>query len=92
MGNSSSGIREASFLGVPCVNIGNRQVGRERGNNVLDVPHESGAITNAVLKQIEIKRYPPSKIFGNGNAGKEIAKVLSEYDFELIKKLNYLEK
>ena len=91
MGNSSSGIREASFLGIPCVNIGNRQMGRERGNNVIDVPHESESITNAVLKQIDIKKYPQSKIFGNGEAGKEIAKVLSEYDFELIKKLNYLD-
>ena len=91
MGNSSSGIREASFLGIPCVNIGNRQMGRERGKNVIDVPHESESITNAVLKQIDIKKYPQSKIFGNGEAGKEIAKVLSEYDFELIKKLNYLD-
>ena len=37
IGNSSSGIREASFLGVPSVNIGTRQSNRERGPNVRDV-------------------------------------------------------
>ena len=92
MGNSSSGIREASFLGVPSVNIGNRQIGRERGINVIDVPHNSELISEAVLKQIKTKRFPSSKIFGDGTAGYKIAKVLSENDFQLIKRLNYLEK
>ncbi|MCG8459594.1 MAG: UDP-N-acetylglucosamine 2-epimerase, partial [Holophagales bacterium] len=40
VGNSSVGIREASFLGVPVVNIGNRQQGRDRGANVIDVGHD----------------------------------------------------
>src|SRR3989339_372238 len=34
-GNSSSGIREGAYLGVPCVNIGTRQNGREMGKNVI---------------------------------------------------------
>jgi hypothetical protein len=37
VGNSSVGIRECSFLGVPAVNIGSRQAGRDRGSNVIDV-------------------------------------------------------
>ncbi len=37
VGNSSVGIRECSFLGVPVVNIGTRQTGRDRGANVFDV-------------------------------------------------------
>ena len=40
VGNSSVGIRECSFLGVPAVNIGDRQEGRERGRNVIDVDHD----------------------------------------------------
>ena len=40
LGNSSSGIREGGFLGVPCINIGNRQNGRERSVNVIDVDHD----------------------------------------------------
>jgi UDP-hydrolysing UDP-N-acetyl-D-glucosamine 2-epimerase len=37
VGNSSSGIREGAYLGVPTVNIGSRQQRRERGGNVIDV-------------------------------------------------------
>ena len=44
VGNSSVAIRECSFLGVPAVNIGSRQTGRERGRNVIDVDHDRGAI------------------------------------------------
>ena len=42
IGNSSSGIRDGAFIGTPSVNIGTRQVGRERGHNVIDVEHERG--------------------------------------------------
>ena len=52
VGNSSSGIREASFLGVPSVNIGTRQSDRERGPNVLDVIHDK-KICNSIIKQVE---------------------------------------
>ena len=40
IGNSSVGIRESSFLGIPVVNIGSRQNGRERGRNVAAVTGE----------------------------------------------------
>ncbi len=40
VGNSSVAIRECSYLGVPAVNIGSRQQGRERGRNVIDVEHD----------------------------------------------------
>ena len=55
VGNSSSGIREAAFLGVPSINIGNRQLGRERGSNVIDVPNDRKAILKAIQKQIRQK-------------------------------------
>lgn len=54
IGNSSSGILEAPSFGVPTVNIGARQAGRERAASVVDVPAESGMIIAAidrVLKQ-----------------------------------------
>ena len=44
MGNSSVAIRECSFLGVPAVNVGTRQMGRERGQNVIDVDHEVAVV------------------------------------------------
>ncbi|MCH6555321.1 MAG: SDR family oxidoreductase, partial [Chloroflexi bacterium] len=47
-GNTSSAIREAAFLGTPAVNIGNRQQGRDRGQNVIDAPHDKTLIKEAV--------------------------------------------
>ncbi len=53
VGNSSSGIIEAPFLGVPVVNVGRRQMGRERGDNVLDVEARPDAVAAAVARAIE---------------------------------------
>lgn len=89
LGNSSSGIREASFLGIPAVNIGTRQQGRARGGNVIDVDYDWKLIVDAIKKQIEHKRYPASDLYGDGNAGKKIAEVLSSYDCPIQKKISY---
>jgi UDP-hydrolysing UDP-N-acetyl-D-glucosamine 2-epimerase len=78
IGNSSVGIRECAFMGVPVVNIGSRQKGRERGENVKDVDYTRSEITSA-LKEIENSPKPSiSTIYGNGNAGERIAQHLTE--------------
>ena len=56
IGNSSSGIRESSFIGLPVVNIGSRQRNRERGKNVFDVKNKTIEILNAINKQIVKKK------------------------------------
>lgn len=89
VGNSSSGIRESAYLGVPAVNIGDRQAGRQRGSNVTDVPHDSESIEEAILAQLDHGRYEPEEIYGNGRAGEKIAEVLSEYDFDVQKQLSF---
>ena len=89
IGNSSSGIREASFLGTPCVNIGTRPTGRERGENVIDVNYKSDEIYNAILKQIKNGKYPKSNLFGDGNSGKKIAQILSTVEPKIQKKFSY---
>lgn len=48
VGNSSSGIIEAPLLRVPAINVGDRQRGRLRGDNVLDVPPSRSAIREAI--------------------------------------------
>lgn len=78
VGNSSAGIRECSYLGVPVVNVGSRQWGRERGPNVVDVPHDREAIARAIAQQIAHGRYPSSTIYGRGNSGARIADILME--------------
>jgi UDP-N-acetylglucosamine 2-epimerase len=78
VGNSSVGIRECSFLGVPVVNIGTRQQGRERAKNVVDVSHAADAILEAVelLQQPWITRHG-STLYGDGHAGERIAGILA---------------
>lgn len=75
VGNSSVGIRECSFLGIPAVNVGTRQQGRERGANVVDVPHDPAAIRAAVL-EVSGRRFSSSTLYGDGRAGERIADVL----------------
>ena len=89
LGNSSSGIREASYLGIPSVNIGNRQSFRETGKNVVNVDYSSKNIIKAVLKQFN-KKFKKNNLYGDGRAGKRIAKILSNCNLNIIKKLNYL--
>lgn len=89
VGNSSVGIRECSYLGIPVVNIGDRQRGRDRGRNVIDVPQERTAIREATKKQVVNGRYPSDPIYGNGDAGKRIADVLATCDLSIEKQLTY---
>lgn len=77
VGNSSAGIREASALGVPVVNIGDRQRGRERAANVVDVPHDGDAIRAAIQQQISHGPYEPSALYGDGTSGQQIAEVIA---------------
>jgi len=90
VGNTSSGLREAAFLGTPCVNIGSRQRNREQAENVLDAPHDVDAIHAAIERQISNGRYPRSLLFGDGNAGKRIADILATAPLRLEKTLNYI--
>ncbi len=89
VGNSSVGIREASFLGVPVVNIGSRQNGREHGKNTLGVDYEQKQISEAIQKQIAHGQYPKDSLYGDGNAGARIAKVLLEAPLKIEKRLWY---
>ena len=91
IGNSSSGLREAAYLGTPCVNIGTRQRGRDRAQNVIDAPHNAEAIYRAIERQIVHGRYPRSLMFGDGSSGKRIADILATASLQLEKSLSYLD-
>ena len=73
IGNSSSFIREGSFLGVPAVIVGDRQCGRETGNNIEVSDYNRNEITEKINKQLKNGKYKKEFIFGDGNAGKNIA-------------------
>lgn len=90
VGNSSVAIRECAYLGVPAVNIGTRQEGRERGRNVIDVGYRREEIVNAIAKHAKNgSRYAPDKIYGDGEAGKRIADLLAVVPWRISKTLSY---
>ena len=71
LGNSSFGIREASFLGLPAINIGARQKCRQRATNVIDLsdPERFEELSKAIDVSLAVGRYAPSEMYGNGFAG-----------------------
>jgi UDP-N-acetylglucosamine 2-epimerase (non-hydrolysing)/GDP/UDP-N,N'-diacetylbacillosamine 2-epimerase (hydrolysing) len=96
VGNSSSGIHETPTFKIPAVNIGNRQSGRERAKNVIDVPNERIAIKKAIEKALynEEFRQFVSKIsnpYGEGNSAEKIIEVIKKVPLndELIQKEFY---
>jgi len=89
IGNSSMGIRECSFLGVPAVNIGDRQAGRERGNNVIDVPTDAEKIKAAIKTHLGNGRYETTNIYGDGKAGQRIADLLATAGLSVAKQISY---
>ena len=89
VGNSSVGVRESSFLGVPVVNIGSRQAGRERSGNVFDVGYDRRGITEAIERHLRNGRYPQSPLYGEGRAGERIAQLLAEVPLRIEKRLTY---
>ena len=89
IGNSSAAVREGAFLGVPSVNVGTRQQGRERGHNIIDAPNERGAIVKAVRQQLDHGRYPSEHIYGDGRAGERIADVLAKAPLSVQKHITY---
>ncbi len=89
IGNSSIGIRECSYLGIPFVNIGTRQSNRERGFNVVESGYSKNQISINIEKALN-KKIKTSKLYGNGNAGKKIVKIIENLSkLEIQKKLYY---
>lgn len=87
VGNSSSGMIDAPAYGVPVVNIGERQAGRERGDNVIDAPAEYGAVEEAIQRALNDQSFiemaqKTSNPYGDGRASMRIREVLETVDLE----------
>jgi UDP-hydrolysing UDP-N-acetyl-D-glucosamine 2-epimerase len=89
VGNSSVAIRECSFLGVPAVNIGSREMGRERGPNIVDVGYDRKEIEQAISHQVKHGHYESVNLYGDGHAGERIADVLARVQLQFKKQLTY---
>ena len=87
IGNSSCGIRECSFLGVPAINLGDRQNGRQRAKNVIDLPFNQDKILNAISRISNLK-FNQEFIYGDGNSGENITIVLENINLKSQKKFH----
>ncbi len=97
VGNSSAGLIEAPYFGLPTVNVGDRQIGRERAGNVLSVPYDRFKIRAAIEQALFDNAFratckaikPP---FGDGTAYRQITDVLATVPLDarlLNKRMSY---
>ncbi len=77
VGNSSAGLKEAAFLGLPVVNIGTRQAGRHRGQHLRDVGYNWRAIVRAVREQVATGRYPSDRYLYQPESSRRVAEILA---------------
>jgi UDP-N-acetylglucosamine 2-epimerase (non-hydrolysing)/GDP/UDP-N,N'-diacetylbacillosamine 2-epimerase (hydrolysing) len=93
IGNSSSGIIEASYFKIPVINLGIRQAGREMGSNITSIENPtSKLIYHQITKSLySNEKTKISKIYGNGNSSKKIVQILEKIklDEKLIQKQIY---
>jgi UDP-hydrolysing UDP-N-acetyl-D-glucosamine 2-epimerase len=78
VGNSSSFVRDASFLGTPVVLVGGRQDGRELSKAVIRVEPSKNEILKAIIAQLSNGRYPASDLYGIPGVSKRIVKRIIE--------------
>lgn len=97
VGNSSGALIESSSFGTPVVNIGTRQMGRQRGANVIDVGYGRKEIEKAIKKSLfdssYLKRLKKVKNpWGDGKTGPRVAKILENLNINrrlLTKQITY---
>jgi UDP-hydrolysing UDP-N-acetyl-D-glucosamine 2-epimerase len=89
VGNSSSAIREGAFIGTPAVNIGTRQMMRERGCNVIDADYDRESIADAIQQQVNHGPYASESVYGDGRAGLRIADILATTSWDIQKRITY---
>ncbi|MDX1471491.1 MAG: UDP-N-acetylglucosamine 2-epimerase, partial [Flavobacteriaceae bacterium] len=89
IGNSSAGIRECSYLGIPAIDIGSRQNRRLKAENVHHVDYDQNEILKKIKELIEKGRYQSSTIYGEGDSGEKIANILVSAELRSSKSIQY---
>ena len=77
IGNSSSGVLEAPSFGVPTVDIGDRQKGRERAASVFHAAPDRGAIAAAIAAGLERGRQATVNPYGDGESSRRFAEIIA---------------
>lgn len=90
VGNSSAGVIESGSFGVPAVDVGNRQRGRLRGENVVQARFEAGSIARAMMRVVhgagEAGVYRMKNPWGSGQAGPRIVETLARADLDRLRR------
>lgn len=97
IGNSSGAMIESSSFKTPVVNIGTRQLGRQRGTNIIDVGYDRNEIAKAIHKSLNDKKYlaklaKTTNPWGDGKTGPRVAKILEKINIDdrlLTKQITY---
>jgi len=76
--NSSSGIREAASFGIPVINIGHRQVDRERNKNVIDIEDRYGELRPTIEKFMG-HRFDTHNIYFKPDCARQIAAMITQF-------------
>ena len=99
IGNSSSGIIESPAFKLPVVNIGERQKGRLRNRNIIDVSNSEQEIADAINKAINDQAFIASlqtmeNLYGEGRTSESIINVLKtvKIDHRLFAKALFINK
>ncbi|PTV93784.1 UDP-N-acetylglucosamine 2-epimerase (hydrolysing) [Rhodobacter aestuarii] len=81
VGNSSAGVREAPFLGLPSLDVGTRQTNRAEAPSIFKAPAQDSAAIANFLAQEWGKRYPRHTAFGSGRAAELFIETLNDVAF-----------
>ena len=85
VGNSSAGIREAPFYGVPTVNVGTRQNGRTSNEYIIHTGYQKRDVLAGIEKAMNTK-VPKVSLFGSGDSNKKFSEIISSNSFWQIPK------
>jgi UDP-N-acetylglucosamine 2-epimerase (hydrolysing) len=91
IGNSSAGVREAPYFGVPCINLGTRQHERARSQLIINSPFDSIKILESIRNIHNLSRRPEAN-FGTKDSAHRILSVMSEDSFWKVPKQKYFLK
>ena len=79
-GNSSAGIREAPYYGIPTVNVGSRQYGRTRNADIIHTGYEMQDILDGLKKAANI-HLQPQELFGDGKSNHKFFETMNKPAF-----------
>jgi UDP-N-acetylglucosamine 2-epimerase (hydrolysing) len=85
IGNSSAGIREAPYYGIPTINVGTRQNNRALSQGIINSSYSTESIASAT-ELAKISEIQKVDLFGDGNSDKKFIKILTEKSFWNIEK------